>query len=123
CMGGSSPQPAPTTTRLERSGMGGWIVDLWLRFAQTRRRSGSHCAMFQRVLAFEPRLRHETPGVGMLFGGGAAAMLGRLLRRTAVGRAPAQAKELDRTCVRQGPADPLLSLYRIWGLFPLNSDC
>jgi hypothetical protein len=52
--------------------------------------------MFQRVLAFEPRLRHETPGVGMLFGGGAAAMLGRLLRRTAVGRAPAQAKELDR---------------------------
>jgi hypothetical protein len=47
-------QPTPTTTRLERSAMGGWVVDLLgSRFAQTRRR-WSHCAMFQRALTLEP---------------------------------------------------------------------
>jgi hypothetical protein len=52
----------------------------------------------------------KRPELVALFGGGAAAMPGRLLRRTAVGRAPAQANRIGPgpyglgTCVRQGPA-------------------
>jgi hypothetical protein len=48
--------------------------------------------------------------------------------RTAVGRAPAQANRIGPgpyglgTCVRR-VLQPTPQLYRIWGLFPLNSDC
>jgi hypothetical protein len=70
----------------------------------------------------------KRPELVALFGGGAAAMPGRLLRRTAVGGPRPRPIELGRDPTASERAlgkvpQPAPQLYRIWGLFPLNSDC
>jgi hypothetical protein len=60
-------RPLPTRHQLRHGSKGPEWADgssIFFGLVLRRREGGSHCAMFQRALAFEPRLRHETRGVG-----------------------------------------------------------
>jgi hypothetical protein len=80
--------------------------------------------MFQRVFgSLSLGCDMKRPELVALFGGGAAAMPGSQLggprpRPIELGRDPtASERELGKV------PQPAPQLYRIWGLFPLNSDC
>jgi hypothetical protein len=100
-------QPTPATTWLERSGMGRMDPSLVSFCADEKEVRIALCFSVHWLLSLGCDMNRPVT----LFGGGAAGQSpGRLLRRTAVGRAPAQANRIGPgpyglgTRVRQGPA-------------------